>query len=156
MTRTPPDHTWLTDITPSTSVACDSGVEGANPVRPQESETSPPATPAPATKQTRSATPSLKPGNERADLKSFKIDDARAFGTDRIWVAWTVVNSAHEEVDYTWEWEAVDVNGVRVAKGTETAIGVLPGEKPYGGSPTTLETADVKLRITKFDRRVTP
>ncbi|MBT2439948.1 hypothetical protein J7E93_07395 [Streptomyces sp. ISL-36] len=137
-------------------VACDSGAETANPVRTQETEASAPTTPAPADKQTRSATPSLKPGNEREELKSFEIDDSRAFGADRIWVVWTVVNSTSRKANYTWEWEAVDTHGVRVAKGTELAIGVRPGEKTIGGSPTTLETADVKLRITKFDRTAAP
>ncbi|MGA5874203.1 hypothetical protein ACPC4B_33120, partial [Streptomyces cinereoruber] len=42
--------------------------------------------------------------------------------------------------------------GVRVAKGAERAMGVRPGEESIGGSPTTLETADVDLRVTKFDR----
>ncbi|MEU9858648.1 hypothetical protein [Streptomyces sp. NPDC047974] len=153
-------------------VACDSGAEGADPVRTQEREASTPTASVPPEKrrssapplptrsvpveETRSAAPSLKPGNERADLKSFEIDDRRAFGADRIWIAWTIVNSASEEVNYTWDWEALDTQGVRVAKGTETAIGVLPGETTYGGIPTTLETAEVKLRVTKFDRTVAP
>ncbi|MEU3401366.1 hypothetical protein [Streptomyces filamentosus] len=153
-------------------VACGSGAERADPVRTQEREASTPtasvppektrspAPPLPATsvpvEETRSATPSLKPDNERADLKSFEIDDRRAFGADRIWIAWTIVNSASKEVNYTWDWEARDTHGARVAKGTETAIGVLPGEKRYGGIPTTLETAEVKLRITKFDRAAVP
>ncbi|MFE4619463.1 hypothetical protein ACFRJ7_25520 [Streptomyces sp. NPDC056747] len=69
---------------------------------------------------------------------------------------WTVVNSASGKANYTWDWEAIDTHGVRVAKGTERAIGVEPGEKTYGGSPTTLEAADVKLRVTKFDRTAAP
>lgn len=153
-------------------VACDSGAEEADPVRTQESQASAPTVSASAEKtrssapplptssvpaeETRSATPSLKPDNERADLKSFEIDDRRAFGADRIWIAWTIVNSASEEVNYTWDWEALDTQGVRVAKGTETAIGVPPGETTYGGIPTTLETVEVKLRITKFDRTAAP
>ncbi|MFL9683733.1 hypothetical protein [Streptomyces sp. KL110A] len=153
-------------------VACHSGAEEADPVRTQESQASTPTESVPAERtwssapplptasalaeETRPATPSLKPDNERADLKSFEIDDQRAFGTDRIWIAWTIMNSASEEVNYTWDWEALDTQGVRVAKGTETAIGVLPGETTYGGIPTTLETAEVKLRITKFDRTAAP
>ncbi|MFH8624144.1 hypothetical protein ACH4A8_20010 [Streptomyces vietnamensis] len=133
-------------------VACDSGAEGAIPVRTQESEAPAPVTPAPTEQQTRSATQSAELGAERADLKNFEIDDSRAFGTDRIWVVWTVVNSTSGKANYTWEWEAVDAHGARVAKGTERALGVRPGEKSIGGSPTSLETADVKLRIMKFDR----
>jgi hypothetical protein len=140
----------------SGGVACDSGGEEVTPSLTQESAASAQTTPTPADEQTRSAAPSLRQENERADLKSFEIDDSRAYGADRIWVVWTVVNSTSGKANYTWAWEAIDAQGVRVAEGTELAIGVRPGEKFIGGSPTPLETADVKLRITKFDRTAVP
>ncbi|MER6481789.1 hypothetical protein [Streptomyces filamentosus] len=136
--------------------ACGSEGGETGPVRPPQSEAPTPVAPPPTKKRTPPPAPSLKPGSERSDLREFRVDDARAFGADRIWLAWTIVNSTPEKANYRWEWEAVDAQGVRVAQGTELAIGVEPGEKTFGGTPTTLETADVKLRVTKFDRTTAP
>lgn len=112
---------------------------------PDESSTSAPS-------EKKSDTPAKKKTSERADLKSFKLDDRSQSGMTDIWVKWTIKNSSSEKSTYTWDWEAVAPNGERIANGTELSTSVQPGQTAKGEDFTTLKTADVKLNITSFDR----
>ncbi|MBQ1088212.1 hypothetical protein [Streptomyces sp. B93] len=90
---------------------------------------------------------------ERADLTSFRLDDRSQAGITDIWVVWTIKNSSSEESDYSWEWEAVDASGTRVANGSELETNVQPGQTARGETFTTLKTVEgVKLNITSFNR----
>lgn len=104
-------------------------------------------TPAPKT----SASSSAK-SNERADLKTFKVDDRSQYGFSDVWLKWTITNSSSEKSDYSWDWEAVDSSGERVDSGTEFETNVLPGQTAHGETPSTLDTANVTINITNFDR----
>ncbi|MET9833361.1 hypothetical protein ABZ078_29575 [Streptomyces sp. NPDC006385] len=91
--------------------------------------------------------------NERSDLINFKLDDRSQAGITNIWVTWTIKNNSSEKSNYTWDWEAVDANGTRVASGTQLETNVQPGQTATGEFPTTLkETQGIKLNITDFDR----
>jgi hypothetical protein len=97
--------------------------------------------------------PAKKPVSERKDLVSFKIDDRSIGGSfTNVWVAFTIQNHSSEKSDYAWDWEALNSKGVRVADGSELVSNVLPGQTSKGASPTTLDTANVTLRITDFNR----
>jgi hypothetical protein len=90
---------------------------------------------------------------ERADLISFQLDDRSAAGITNVWLVWTIKNSSSETSDYSWEWEAVDASGTRVANGTELETDVQPGQTARGESPTTLKgVKGIKLNITRFNR----
>jgi len=94
-----------------------------------------------------------EPRGERADLISFQTDDRSAAGFADVWVVWTIKNSSSEKSDYSWDWEAVDADGTRVANGTEFETDVRPGQTARGESTTTLKTAQgIRLNITSFDR----
>ena len=90
--------------------------------------------------------------DERADLKTFKVDDRSQYGFSDVWLKWTITNSSSEKSDYSWDWEAVDGSGERVDSGTEFETNVLPGQTAHGETPSTLDTADVTINITNFDR----
>ncbi|MDX3782491.1 hypothetical protein [Streptomyces europaeiscabiei] len=89
---------------------------------------------------------------ERRDLINFKVDDRSQAGVTFIWVTWTIKNNSSEKSNYSWEWEAIDPSGKRVANSTELVTNVQPGQTTTGESPTVLKDADVKLNITDFDR----
>ncbi|MDX2544446.1 hypothetical protein ACOT81_28170 [Streptomyces sp. WI04-05B] len=90
--------------------------------------------------------------NERQDLISFKIDDRSQAGVAFVWVTWTIKNNSSGKSNYSWDWEAIDSTGKRVANSTEFVTDVQPGQTTTGESPTVIKDADVKLNITEFDR----
>ncbi|MET9785542.1 hypothetical protein [Streptomyces canus] len=108
----------------------------------------PSASTTPATQQQTS-----EPAEERADLISFQLDDRSQAGITNIWLVWTIKNSSSEKSDYSWEWEAVDASGTRVANGSQLETHVQPGQTAKGEYPTTLKSVKgVKLNITSFNR----
>ncbi|WP_427922500.1 hypothetical protein [Streptomyces sp. cg40] len=114
-------------------------------------------TPAPSGTATRKArqeakrTPQGK--SERADLVSFRLDDRSEAGIASIWIVWTIKNNSSEKSDYSWDWEAVDASGTRLANGTQLDTDVRPGQTARGEYPTTLKSVKgMKLDITSFDR----
>ncbi|EPD60538.1 hypothetical protein HMPREF1211_05290 [Streptomyces sp. HGB0020] len=113
-------------------------------------------TPAPSAAATSKASPGQaqeEPASERADLISFRLDDRSQAGLTDVWVVWTVRNSSGERSDYSWEWEAVDAGGTRVANGSELETDVQPGQTARGEDFTTLKgVKGVKLNITRFNR----
>ncbi|MFD3375949.1 MULTISPECIES: hypothetical protein [unclassified Streptomyces] len=112
-------------------------------------------TPAPS-RTTTDTTPreeTQEPRGERADLTSFQLDDRSEAGVTNIWVVWTIKNGSSEKSDYSWDWEAVDAGGTRLANGSQLEINVQPGQTTRGEYPTTLKGAKgVKLNITSFNR----
>lgn len=111
--------------------------------------------PAPST--TPSAEPAQESQGERADLVSFQLDDRSVSGLTNIWVVWTIRNSSSKKSDYSWDWEAVDAAGTRLADGTQLETNVQPGQTAQGEFPTTLKTVKgVKLNITSFNRTASP
>ncbi|MFI6334516.1 hypothetical protein [Streptomyces sp. NPDC050535] len=112
-------------------------------------------TPAPG-RTTADATPREKTresGGERADLVTFRLDDRSAAGITNIWAVWTIKNSSGEKSDYSWDWEAVGADGVRLTNGSQLDTDVQPGQTAQGEYPTTLKSVKgVKLNITSFDR----
>ncbi|MFG2023640.1 hypothetical protein [Streptomyces sp. NPDC048825] len=90
--------------------------------------------------------------SERDDLLSFKIDDRSQAGFENIWVTWTIKNQSAEKSDYSWDWEAIASNGERVYNSTEYVTDVQPGQTTTGEFPTTLQTSNVKINITDFER----
>jgi hypothetical protein len=113
-------------------------------------------TPAPSAAASSKASPGQaqeEPASERADLISFRLDDRSQAGLTDVWVVWTVRNSSGERSDYSWEWEAVDAGGTRVANGSELETDVQPGQTARGEDFTTLKSVQgVKLNITRFNR----
>jgi hypothetical protein len=94
-----------------------------------------------------------EPGvDERSDLISFTIDDRSQAGFTNIWVTWTIKNNSSKKSDYSWDWEAIDSSGKRVANSTEFVTNVQPGQTATGESPTVIPDTNVKLNITKFNR----
>lgn len=89
---------------------------------------------------------------ERADLTSFKLDDRTAYGINDIWVKYTITNHSSKKSDYTFDWEALNSKGVRVASGTEYETNVLPGQTVEGDDFTTLDGPTVALHVTSIDR----
>ncbi|MEW2569695.1 hypothetical protein [Streptomyces sp. NPDC047070] len=89
---------------------------------------------------------------EREDLISFKIDDRSQAGITNVWVTWTIKNNSSEKSNYTWDWEAIDPSGKRIANSTELATNVQPGQTATGEMPTVITNAEVKLNVTDFDR----
>ncbi|MEU3886891.1 hypothetical protein [Streptomyces sp. NPDC029041] len=89
---------------------------------------------------------------ERQDLTSFEVEDRSEAGITNIWLTWTIKNNSSEKSNYSWDWEAVDANGTRVANGTQLENDVQPGQTATGEFPTTLKSADVKLDVTDFNR----
>lgn len=127
-------------VTPAPSPTVE---EPTTPAAPPEDK---PATePEPRTDEQEAAT-------ERKDLVRFAIDDRSTAGFKSIWIVWTITNSSSEKSDYTWDWEAIGPNGDRLADSTEYVRNVLPGQTTKGDMPTTLDTANIKLNITDFDR----
>lgn len=90
--------------------------------------------------------------DERKDLISFRVEDRSQAGIDNFWLTWTIKNNSSEKSNYTWDWEALDASGTRVANGSQFETDVQPGQTATGEFPTTLKTADVKLNITDFNR----
>ncbi|UOB08811.1 hypothetical protein MQE23_06980 [Streptomyces sp. HP-A2021] len=90
--------------------------------------------------------------NERKDLISFKIDDRSQAGFTDIWVTWTIKNNSSEKSNYSWNWEAVNASGTRVANSTEYVNNVQPGQTTTGEMPTVIKDANVKINITDFER----
>ncbi|MBT2440016.1 hypothetical protein J7E93_07755 [Streptomyces sp. ISL-36] len=140
----------------------DDGTPPPGPVPPPVSEPGTPSPREPATTAPQPPAPETpRPtDNERTreqrDLIDFKLDDRSASGFKNIWVTWTITNHSSEKSDYTWDWEAVAPNGVRVADSTEHEFNVQPGQTVKGDFFTTLDTTDVKLNITSFDRTASP
>ncbi|MGW6910936.1 hypothetical protein [Streptomyces sp. NPDC054940] len=94
-----------------------------------------------------------EPRGERADLVGFQLDDRSEAGFTDIWVVWTIKNSSREKSDYSWDWEAVDIDGTRLANGSQLETDVRAGQTAKGEYPTTLKSVKgVKLNITAFDR----
>ncbi|MFH0518204.1 hypothetical protein ACHBTE_13610 [Streptomyces sp. M41] len=94
-----------------------------------------------------------EPRGERADLISFELDDRSEAGIVNIWLVWTIKNSSSEKSDYSWEWEAVDAGGTRVANGSQFETDVRPGQSARGEYFTTLKgVKGIELNITSFDR----
>ncbi|MER5938793.1 hypothetical protein ABT121_15890 [Streptomyces sp. NPDC001928] len=111
-------------------------------------------TPAPSTTITpRASQQPQEPRGERADLISFKLDDRSEAGITNIWLVWTIKNSSSEKSNYSWEWEAVDAGGTRLANGSQLETDVQPGQTAQGEYPTTLKgVKGIRLNITSFDR----
>ncbi|GHE25494.1 hypothetical protein [Streptomyces hydrogenans] len=108
---------------------------------------------APAPEGETSAQRSPESTSERADLVSFKLDDRSQAGITNVWLVWTIKNSSSKKSNYSWDWEAIDASGTRVANGTQLETDVQPGQTANGEFPTTLKsTKGVKLNITSFDR----
>ncbi|MEV8020574.1 hypothetical protein AB0O76_30445 [Streptomyces sp. NPDC086554] len=94
-----------------------------------------------------------EPQGERADLISFQLDDRSEAGLTNIWLVWTIKNSSSEKSNYSWDWEAVDASGTRLANGSQLDTNVQPGQTTRGEYPTTLKSVKgVKLNITSFNR----
>ncbi|MFE3030452.1 hypothetical protein ACFXKY_02250 [Streptomyces canus] len=109
----------------------------------------PSATPTAQTKQGHTR----EPEGERADLISFKLDDRSQAGITDIWLVWTIKNSSSEKSNYSWDWEAVDAGGTRVANGSQLETNVQPGQTARGEFFTTLKSMKgIKLNVTSFDR----
>ncbi|NNN33146.1 hypothetical protein HLK59_22855 [Streptomyces sp. S3(2020)] len=109
----------------------------------------PRASTTPATQQEQTS----EPAGERADLISFQLDDRSQAGITNIWLVWTIKNSSSEKSDYSWEWEAVDASGTRVANGSQLETDVQTGQTAKGEYPTTLKSVKgIKLNITSFNR----
>lgn len=118
-----------------------------------DESTTPAPTRTPTTKTAQEQT--QEPQGERADLTSFELDDRSEAGITNIWLVWTIKNSSSEKSNYSWEWEAVDADGTRVANGSQLETDVQPGQTARGEFPTTLKTAQgIKLNITSFNRTV--
>ena len=112
-------------------------------------------TPAPSkvTAEKTAQEKSQEPQDERADLLSFKLDDRSEAGLTNIWVVWTIRNSSSEKSNYSWDWEAVDASGTRLANGSEVDTDVQPGQTALGEDFTTLKSVKgIKLNITSLDR----
>lgn len=90
--------------------------------------------------------------DERRDLISFKIDDRSEASITIIWVTWTIKNNSSEKSNYSWDWEAIDSTGKRVANSTEFVTNVQPGQTTTGESPTVINDANVQLNVTDFNR----
>ncbi|MFB6902508.1 hypothetical protein [Streptomyces hydrogenans] len=107
----------------------------------------------PAPEGETSAQRSPEGASERADLVSFKLDDRSQAGITDIWLVWTIKNSSSKKSNYSWDWEAIDASGTRVANGTQLETDVQPGQRANGEFPTTLKSTEgVKLNVTSFDR----
>ncbi|OII61264.1 hypothetical protein BJP40_06820 [Streptomyces sp. CC53] len=132
------------------STAACTATSGGSTTPPAEETTPPPATTAPADPAAEEET------RERKDLVSFTIDDRSDFGIKNIWITWTITNNSSEKSNYRWDWEAVTPDGTRMANSTQFVTDVLPGQTTKGDFPTTLDTADVKLNVTDFDRTKSP
>lgn len=110
-------------------------------------------TPAPSVTATAKAQQTPQGKSERADLVSFQLDDRSESGLTNIWVVWTIKNNSSEKSDYSWDWEAVDASGTRLANGTQLDTDVQPGQTALGEYPTTLKSVKgIKLNVTSFDR----
>jgi hypothetical protein len=117
-----------------------------------ESTTPAPSTTA-ATKTPQKQKQTQEPEGERADLVSFQLDDRSQAGFSDIWLVWTIKNSSSEKSNYTWDWEAVDASGTRLANGSQLETNVQPGQTARGEHPTTLKRMKgIKLNITSFNR----
>ncbi|MET9965922.1 hypothetical protein ABZZ80_08390 [Streptomyces sp. NPDC006356] len=107
----------------------------------------------PAPSQAATGKTAQETQGERADLISFQLDDRSQAGITNIWVVWTIKNSSSEKSDYSWDWEAVDASGTRLANGSQLETDVQPGQTARGEYPTTLKSVKgIKLNITSFNR----
>ncbi|MFK4100136.1 hypothetical protein ACI2L1_08645 [Streptomyces sp. NPDC019531] len=112
-------------------------------------------TPAPSTSSTAKTQQgrTQEPEGERADLVSFKLDDRSQAGITNIWLIWTIKNSSSEKSNYSWDWEAVDARGTRMANGSQLETNVQAGQTARGEFPTTLKSVQgIKLNVTSFNR----
>ncbi|RPK89726.1 MULTISPECIES: hypothetical protein [Streptomyces] len=108
-----------------------------------------------SSQDTPKATPSGK--GEREDLVSFRLDDRSQAGMTDIWVVWTIKNHSSKKSTYTWDWEAVDSAGTRVANSSELVTDVQPGQTSKGEMFTVIKDADgLKLNVTSFERMAAP
>jgi hypothetical protein len=91
--------------------------------------------------------------SERADLVHFQLDDRSQSGITDIWLVWTIKNNSSEKSNYSWDWEAINSSGTRVANGSQLETDVQPGQTAKGEYPTTLKSVNgIKLNITSFNR----
>lgn len=116
------------------------------------------STPAPKGETTAEKTPQEEKQepqgkSERADLVSFQLDDRSQAGITNIWLVWTIKNNSSEKSNYSWDWEAVNASGTRLANGSQLETNVQPGQTAKGEFPTTLKSTEgIKLNITSFNR----
>lgn len=118
------------------------------------------STPAPKGETTTQSTPQEEKKeqepqgrSERADLVNFQLDDRSQSGITNIWLVWTIKNNSSEKSNYSWDWEAVNASGTRLANGSQLETDVQPGQTAKGEYPTTLKSADgITLNITSFNR----
>jgi hypothetical protein len=116
------------------------------------------STPAPKGETTTQSPPQEKKQepqgkSERADLVNFQLDDRSQSGISNIWLVWTIKNNSSKKSNYSWDWEAVNASGTRLANGSQLETDVQPGQTAKGEYPTTLKSADgIKLNITSFNR----
>ncbi|MFF5983155.1 hypothetical protein ACFY78_30350 [Streptomyces olindensis] len=116
------------------------------------------STPAPKGETTTAASPEANEPepqgrSERDDLVRFELEDRSQAGITNIWVVWTIKNNSSEKSTYSWDWEAVDAQGTRVANSSQLETDVQPGQTATGEFPTTLKTTEgIKLNITSFNR----
>jgi len=113
--------------------------------------------PAPKGETTTESTPQEKQEpqgkSERADLVDFQLDDRSQAGITNIWLVWTIKNNSSEKSNYSWDWEAVNASGTRLANGSQLETDVQPGQTAKGEFPTTLKSTEgIKLNITSFNR----
>jgi hypothetical protein len=84
---------------------------------------------------------------------NFQLDDRSQAGITNIWLVWTIKNNSSEKSNYSWDWEAVNASGTRLANGSQLETDVQPGHTAKGEYPTTLKsTKGIKLNITSFNR----
>ncbi|MEU9568401.1 hypothetical protein AB0D62_00590 [Streptomyces massasporeus] len=118
-----------------------------------DESTTPTPTRTPTTRTAQEQT--QEPQGERADFTRFELDDRSEAGITNVWLVWTIKNSSSEKSDYSWEWEAVDADGTRVANGSQLETDVQPGQTAEGEFPTTLKSVEgIKLNVTSFNRTV--
>jgi hypothetical protein len=84
---------------------------------------------------------------------NLQLDDRSQSGITNVWLVWTIKNNSSEKSNYSWDWEAVNTNGTRLANGSQLETNVQPGQTAKGEFPTTLKSAEgIKLNITSFNR----
>lgn len=108
----------------------------------------PPKTPPASTAPVKPKPPAQ---SERNDLNYFRLQDRSVPGLKDIWVTWSITNHSSKKSDYQIDWEAINSSG-RVANGTEYTTNVMPGQTAKDSTPTTIDTTQVKIVVTKLDR----
>ncbi|MER6160819.1 hypothetical protein ABT147_35715 [Streptomyces sp. NPDC001868] len=84
---------------------------------------------------------------------SFQLDDRSQSGITNVWLVWTVRNNGSEKSNCSWDWEAVNAGGTRLANGSQLETDVQPGQTAKGEFPSTLKSAEgITLNIASFNR----